>query len=125
MQTAATQPHNALQQRQPLPSPNVTWPPETDGMLRMADVCRRLRVSVPSGWRWSRSMPDFPKAIRLSAGVTVFSESSLEAFIEKRAAGVTPPTANTDARSPSGTPAPTRRGRGRPRRVAAPMEAQT
>ncbi|MCY0388245.1 AlpA family phage regulatory protein [Robbsia sp. Bb-Pol-6] len=50
---------------------------------KAADLCG---VSVTTIWRYARTLPDFPKPIKLSPRVTVFDENELVSWLGKRAA---------------------------------------
>lgn len=52
--------------------------------LRVADAAVRLGVSIPTIWRYARLNPEFPKPIKISAGVTVFDADELDAFVDSR-----------------------------------------
>lgn len=48
--------------------------------LSVKDVASRLRVSVPTVWRWSSERVGFPKPVRLGPGVTRWALAEIEAF---------------------------------------------
>jgi len=63
--------------------------------VRPKQAAEKLGVSDPTLWRYVRTIPDFPKAVKLSAAVTIFDEEELDAFVARRAAGVASPLKRT------------------------------
>lgn len=59
--------------------------------IRPKQAAAKLGVSDPTFWRYVRTIPDFPKAVKLSPAVTIFDEDELDAFIARRAAGAVSP----------------------------------
>ena len=58
--------------------------------IRPAKAAEKLGVSLPTLWRYSRTVADFPEAVKLSAAVTVFDEGELDAYVERRRLAVIP-----------------------------------
>lgn len=52
--------------------------------VRPSKAAERLGVSLPTFWRYARTIPDFPKLIRLSVGVTIVDEDELDAYVDRR-----------------------------------------
>lgn len=48
-------------------------------------VAERYGVTVPTVWRWHKSDPKFPRAIKLSSGTTRWNLSEVEAWEKSRA----------------------------------------
>lgn len=48
-------------------------------------VAERYGVTVPTVWRWHKSDPAFPRAIKLSTGTTRWKLSEIEAWEKSRA----------------------------------------
>lgn len=48
--------------------------------LTVHDVAKRLAISVPTVWRWTRDREDFPKPRKLGAGVTRWRLAELVVF---------------------------------------------
>lgn len=57
---------------------------QVPGRLRPAKAAERLGVSLPTFWRYARTVPDFPKLIKISSAVTVVDAAELDAFVERR-----------------------------------------
>ena len=70
--------------------------------VRPAKAAERLGVSLPTFWRYARTIADFPKLCKLSDAVTIVDGDELDAYVERRKNGLTPPrkitSANTKAR---------------------------
>ena len=49
-------------------------------------VAARLNVKRPTVWRYARTNPDFPKAIKLSPGCTRWRAEDVEAWLGSRPA---------------------------------------
>ena len=57
--------------------------PETPmNILRPSQFAKKLGVSVPTIWRRTQDDPAFPKAIRLSAGISGFVEAECNSYLE-------------------------------------------
>ena len=54
-------------------------------IIRMKELCSRLSISLPTGWRWLKQDPTFPPAIILSPGITGFTDESADAYIKIKA----------------------------------------
>lgn len=52
-------------------------------LLRIADICRLLRISKPTFWRMRRN-PEFPRPAELSIGVVAWYASDIQDWIDKR-----------------------------------------
>jgi len=48
--------------------------------LRPAQVAAKLGCSLPSVWRFVRTIPAFPKPLKLSPRVTVFVDQELDDY---------------------------------------------
>lgn len=46
--------------------------------LTDTDIADRYNIARPTVWRWHRERPDFPRAIRLTAGCTRWKLSEIE-----------------------------------------------
>lgn len=52
--------------------------------IRVGTVAQKTGVSVNTIWRWSREMQDFPKPIKLSPGVTAWSEAAIDNWLKAK-----------------------------------------
>jgi predicted DNA-binding transcriptional regulator AlpA len=52
----------------------------TDTYLSDTDLSKRYKIARPSVWRWHREQPDFPRAIRFTAGCTRWKLSEVIAW---------------------------------------------
>lgn len=57
-----------------------------DRLLRLPSILERVHVSRSLWWRWCKE-GHAPKGIKLSARVTAWRESDIDAFVERLAAG--------------------------------------
>ncbi len=62
--------------------PVITHP--ADLLIPVAEVSRRLGVSVSTVWRWTREEPTFPAPIRLGAGTTRWSAKAIARWVDAR-----------------------------------------
>lgn len=53
--------------------------------LRPAAAAQKLGIATSTLWAKVRNEPDFPRPIKVSTRVTVFTESSLDAWLTARA----------------------------------------
>jgi len=58
---------------------------------RPKKAAERMGISLPTFYRYARTIPDFPKLIKLSDAVTIVDDDELDAYVARRAAGVAPP----------------------------------
>lgn len=56
--------------------------------LRPAAAAQKLGIATSTLWAKVRSEPDFPRPIKISARVTIFIESTLDAWMASRALSV-------------------------------------
>lgn len=62
-------------------------PAETRGRgLRPAKAAEYIGVGVSTFWRYAKTIPDFPKPVKLSPRCTIFFESQLSDWLASRAA---------------------------------------
>jgi len=59
--------------------------------VRPAKAAERLGVSLPTFWRYARTIADFPKLIKLTDAVTIVDADELDAYVERRKIGTNPP----------------------------------
>ena len=55
------------------------------GYIRVNRLAPELAVSVPTIWRWSKEDATFPKPVKLSARVTAWRISDVEAWCQSKA----------------------------------------
>jgi predicted DNA-binding transcriptional regulator AlpA len=53
--------------------------------IRVTKLAPELDVSVPTVWRWAKENPLFPKPVRLSARVTAWKVSEVQAWLDAKA----------------------------------------
>lgn len=53
-------------------------------LLTVHQVAERLTVSVPTVWRFAKTNPDFPKAVKLSPGTTRWRTEDVESWLDSR-----------------------------------------
>lgn len=51
-------------------------------IIRPAKLAKDLGISVVTLWRWVKTKPDFPQPLRLSDGVSGFTDDDRDAFIK-------------------------------------------
>ena len=51
-------------------------------LLRVKDVAKKLGMSVPTIWRKTKNDPNFPKPIKVSASITAWKVSEINAWVE-------------------------------------------
>lgn len=56
---------------------------EKDGFSRVSQIAKNLGVAKSTIWRWSKKQ-DFPKSVKLSAGITVWSNNELNKWVENQ-----------------------------------------
>lgn len=55
-------------------------------ILRDKQVADKIGGSRATVWRKAKTEPDFPKPLKISAGITGWLESEVEAYLEQRIA---------------------------------------
>lgn len=55
---------------------------ETPQLIRVPTVAMMLSVSRSTVWRWTQSKPDFPKPIKISAGITVWRLNEIQRWLD-------------------------------------------
>ena len=59
-------------------------------ILRVRAVAERIGISTPTVWRWAKNDPNFPQAIKISAGITGWVAGEIDAYLERRIAASRP-----------------------------------
>ncbi|WP_320534803.1 helix-turn-helix transcriptional regulator [Robbsia andropogonis] len=54
--------------------------------MRPSKGAEYLGIGLSTFWRYARTLPDFPRPVKVSPRVTLFMEDELSAWLEKRAA---------------------------------------
>ncbi|MDR6377315.1 helix-turn-helix transcriptional regulator [Paraburkholderia caledonica] len=57
--------------------------------LRPSKAAEHLGIGVSTFWRYAKTIPDFPKPVKLSPRCTIFFESQLNDWLASRAAAYT------------------------------------
>lgn len=57
--------------------------PNSD-LLRLKQAAAYLQISLPTLWRYSEQLQDFPKKIRLTARCCAYRKSDLDAWLNSR-----------------------------------------
>lgn len=57
--------------------------PNSD-LLRLKQAASYLQISLPTLWRYSEQLQDFPKKIRLTSRCCAFRKSDLDAWLASR-----------------------------------------
>lgn len=62
--------------------------PKTLGrcLMSAAQGAKMTGVAESTWWEWARTIPDFPKSIRISARCTRWDKSEIEVWLESRRA---------------------------------------
>ena len=55
-------------------------------LMSAAQGARMTGVAESTWWEWARTIPDFPKSIRISARCTRWDKAEIEAWLESRRA---------------------------------------
>lgn len=59
-------------------------PTPTTDLLRLKQAAGYLQISLPTLWRYSEQMQDFPKKIRLTSRCCAYRKSDLDAWLASR-----------------------------------------
>lgn len=55
-------------------------------LMSAAQGAKMTGVAESTWWEWARTIPDFPKSIRISARCTRWDKAEIEAWLESRRA---------------------------------------
>jgi prophage regulatory protein len=65
------------------PQPSI---PLRDRCLRPKEAAEKLAIGVSTLWKYAKTDPHFPSPIRMSSKCTVFRESELDEYVQRKAA---------------------------------------
>lgn len=57
--------------------------------LRAASLARLLGVHRSTLWRWAKELPDFPKPMKVTEGVTLWRVEEVQAWLQRKGGTVT------------------------------------